>query len=318
MIRGERKPGIMHAVIFAGFLALLARKLQLIVIGYDEAFVYPGALGAAFVFGKDLVEVAVLVAVGYAFFRRLVQKPARLERNREALVILSLIAAIMVTDLLFDGFRFALAAEGDAGIAHEARYAVIGSAIAGAFAGVGKPALGVGYQIAYWVQMVTVLAFLVLLPVGEHFHIVTALPALFFARTIPSNRVPSVDLDRLIEGTAADEMKIGVRTAADLAWKDGLDAFTCTECGRCKDACPTFLTGKPLALKWVFDHLKGHLLTQREAIVAHRVDDPAAARPHGHRRGNAVGDARPAAIARRRARSSSSTCRGSTGCASTR
>ena len=185
MIRGERKPGIMHAVIFAGFLALLARKLQLIVIGYDEAFVYPGALGAAFVFGKDLVEVAVLVAVGYALFRRLVQKPARLERNREALVILALIAAIMVSDLLFDGFRFALAAEGDAGIAHEARYAVIGSAIAGAFAGVGKPALGVGYQIAYWVQMVTVLAFLVLLPVGEHFHIVTALPALFFARTNP-------------------------------------------------------------------------------------------------------------------------------------
>ena len=63
-------------------------------------------------------------------------------------------------------------------------------------------------------------------------------------------------------------MKIGVRTARDLTWKDGLDAFTCTECGRCKDACPTFLTGKPLALKWVYDSLKQHLLEQREAIVA--------------------------------------------------
>jgi Fe-S oxidoreductase len=66
----------------------------------------------------------------------------------------------------------------------------------------------------------------------------------------------------------AEDMKIGVRTARDLSWKDGLDAFTCTECGRCKDACPTFLTGKPLALKWVYDSLKQHLLTQREAIVA--------------------------------------------------
>ena len=63
-------------------------------------------------------------------------------------------------------------------------------------------------------------------------------------------------------------MKIGVRTARDLTWKDGLDAFTCTECGRCKDACPTFLTGKPLSLKWVYDSLKQHLLAQREAIVA--------------------------------------------------
>ena len=64
--------------------------------------------------------------------------------------------------------------------------------------------------------------------------------------------------------------EVGVHTARDLTWKDGLDAFTCTECGRCKDACPTFLTGKPLALKWVNDSLKHHLLEQRDAIVAAR------------------------------------------------
>ena len=63
-------------------------------------------------------------------------------------------------------------------------------------------------------------------------------------------------------------MRAGVRTARDLTWKDGLDAFTCTECGRCKDACPTLLTGKPLSLKGVNDSLKHHLLEQREAIVA--------------------------------------------------
>jgi Fe-S oxidoreductase len=54
----------------------------------------------------------------------------------------------------------------------------------------------------------------------------------------------------------------------DLTWKEGLDAFTCTECGRCKDACPTFLTGKPLSLKWVNDSLKRHMLANRAAIVA--------------------------------------------------
>ena len=85
----------------------------------------------------------------------------------------------------------------------------------------------------------------------------------------------------------ADEMKIGVRTARDLTWKDGLDAFTCTECGRCKDACPTFLTGKPLALKWVYDSLKQHLLAQRDAIVAG--DD--AALPRSGRRSHRAGDA---------------------------
>jgi len=271
MIRGERSPGIMHAVIFGGFLALLARKVQLIVIGYDPTFVYPGAFGAAFTLGKDLVEVAVLAAVAYAFFRRLVQKPIRLERNREALLILSLIAAIMITDFLFDGFRFALAGASEPAIAHEARYAIVGASIARGFAGIDESTLDVGYQLSYWVQMATVFAFLVLLPVGEHFHIVTALPALFFGKRPSSNRVPTVDLDRVM-GDTGDDIKVGVRNAGDLTWKDGLDAFTCTECGRCKDACPTFLTGKPLALKWVFDELKGHLVAQRSAIVGHDED----------------------------------------------
>jgi len=267
MIRGERKPGIMHAVIFTGFLALLARKLQLIVIGYDATFVYPGAFGVAFACLKDWVEVAVLLAVGYAFFRRLVQKPARLERNGEALVILSLIAAIMITDFLFDGFRYALGASNNGGIADEARYAVVGPAIARGLAGLTAPMLHMGEHLFYWTQVATVLTFLVLLPTGEHFHIVTALPALYFADGTASNRVPTVDIDKLMENADGDDLPVGVRTAADLHWKDALDAFTCTECGRCKDACPTFITGKPLALKWVFDDLKRHLLAERSRIV---------------------------------------------------
>src|SRR4051794_32213052 len=214
MIRGEWKPGIMHAVIFAGFMALLARKWELIVIGYDERFVYPGAFGAAFSFGKDWVEVAVLAAVGYAFFRRLVQKPKRLERNREALVILTLIAIIMITDFLFDAFRFALAGGSDSAIAHEARYAIIGATIAHALAPLSNAWLTAGYELSYWTQMLTVFTFLVLLPLGEHFHIVTALPMLFFAKRAPSTRVPGVDLEKAMEDSSDDEMKVGVRTAA--------------------------------------------------------------------------------------------------------
>jgi Fe-S oxidoreductase len=267
MIRGELKPGLMHAVIFLGFLALLARKLQLIVVGYVPGFVYSGFIGAAFALGKDVVEVAVLGAVGYAFWRRLVLKPRRLESNHEALLILSLIAAIMVTDVLFDGFRFALFADSDPGIAHERTYAPLGAAVASAFSGWSAGALDIGYIASYWAQMLTVFAFLVLLPVGEHFHIVTALPALFFARPGPLNRVPAVDLDKVMNAADGDTVKVGARTAADLVWKDGLDAFTCTECGRCKDACPTFLSGKPLALKWVNDAVKHHLLEQRGALV---------------------------------------------------
>jgi len=268
MVAGEWKPGLMHAVIFLGFTTLLVRKVQLLVIGYDEGFVYPGLAGSLFAAFKDCIELAVLGAVGYAFWRRLVQKPARLERNREALLILALIAAIMITDFLFDGFRFALRVPGEAGIAQERAFAFAGAAIARVFSNLSESQLAAGYQASYWIQMATVLAFLVILPVGEHFHIVTALPTLFFRRGGPANVVPVLDLEAIMGASDASAIKIGVRSARDLSWKDGLDAFTCTECGRCKDACPTFLTGKPLSLKWVHDSLKHHLLAQRAAIIA--------------------------------------------------
>ena len=269
MIRRELKPGIMHAALFLGFLSLLLRKLQLIVIGYDETFTIPGAAGGAFALFKDFVELAVVAAVAYAFYRRLVLKPARLEPNREGLLILTLISLIMLTDFAFDGFRFALLSGTDAGIAHERAFAPVGGALAALFSGLPQGALETGYHLSYWLQMLTVFSFLLLLPVGEHFHIVTALPALFFRRGGPANAVPKVDLETLMSDDANEEdMKVGARTAADLSWKDGFDAFTCTECGRCKDACPTFLTGKPLSMKWVNDSLKHHLLEQRSAVLA--------------------------------------------------
>ncbi|MEO5676537.1 MAG: (Fe-S)-binding protein [Usitatibacter sp.] len=268
MVRGEWRPGLMHAAIFLGFLALLARKLQLFAIGYDEAVTFPGFAGGAFAAFKDAIEALVLAACGYALYRRLVLKPRRLEPNREALLILGLIVAIMLTDFAFDAFRFALLSDTVPGIAHERGFAFVGGALASLAAGLPAPALEAGYCLSYWAQMVTVLAFLVILPVGEHFHIVTALPTLFFRRGRPANAVPTVDLEAAMAGDDAAAMRVGARTALDLTWKEGLDAFTCTECGRCKDACPTFLTGKPLSLKWVNDSLKRHLLEHREAIVA--------------------------------------------------
>jgi hypothetical protein len=126
MVQREWRAGLMHAVIFLGFMALLLRKLQLIAIGFDEAFVLPEAFGGPFAAFKDSIELAVIAAVLYAFWRRFVLHPARLEPNREAVLVLSLILAIMFTDLAFDGFRFALLAGQVPGIAHEREFAFAG------------------------------------------------------------------------------------------------------------------------------------------------------------------------------------------------
>jgi Fe-S oxidoreductase len=267
MLRREWRPGLMHAVIFLGFMSLLLRKLQLIAIGYRETATFPEILGP-FAALKDAIEIAVVVAVLYAFYRRFILRPPRLERNREAILVLSLILAIMVTDFGFDGFRFALLSDRVAAIGHERAYAFGGGALATAFGGLDIATLQAGYVLTYWIQMFLVFSFLVLLPLGEHFHIVTALPTLFFRRGRPANRVPAVDVDKLMEAEDEADMQAGIRSARDLTWKDGLDAFTCTECGRCKDACPTHLTGKPLSLKAVNDSIKHHLLERADQIVA--------------------------------------------------
>ncbi len=269
MIRREWKPGVMHTVIFLGFVSLLVRKLQLVVIGFDAEFALTGSLGDAFTVWKDLVEVCVLLAVSYAFYRRLLLRPARLEPNREGLLVLGLIAVIMITDLAFDAFRFAQLADSVPAIAHERAHAPVGGWLASLVSHWSPRALAIAAAVSYWTQMIMVCVFLVLMPLGEHFHIVTALPALFFRRGRPANAVPSVDLSPLMDDSAdASELKVGARSVADLVWKDALDAFTCTECGRCKDACPAFQTGKPLSMKGVNDSLKHHLLEQREAILA--------------------------------------------------
>ena len=267
MLHREWRAGVMHMLIFLGFMALLLRKLHLIAIGFDETASFPDAFGGPFAAFKDAVELLVVAAVLYALWRRLVLRPPRLERNREALGVLGLILAIMLSDFAFDAFRFTQLAASVPAVTHERDWAFVGAALANMTSTLTPETLRLGYHGFYWLQMATVFAFLVLLPAGEHFHIVTALPTLYFRRGRPGHRVPTVDLDALMNASDETTMKAGVRTALDLSWKDGLDAFTCTECGRCKDACPTHLTGKPLSLKAVNDSLKHHLLEERTRIV---------------------------------------------------
>ena len=261
MIRGEPAAGVMHTAIFAGFLILLVRKLHLIALGYDEHVALPGFVA----FAKDFVELAVLAACAYAFYRRLVMKPRRLERNREALLVLGLIVTIMLTDYAFDAFRFALLSPSDAAAAHEQAWAPIGSFLASQVGPLPETWLRAGYHAFYWIQLVVVLCFLVILPLGEHFHIVTALPALFVRRGAPANAVPFVDIEKAME---EEDVRLGIASARDLTWKEGLDVFTCTECGRCKDGCPAFLAGMPLSQKAVNDSIKHHLVAARGAIAS--------------------------------------------------
>ena len=258
--REELLAGLLHVALFGAFLVLGLRTVTLFGVGFHAGFHLPGlapasAAGRGYLLAKDVVVLAATAAAAGLLWRRVVTRPARLTLSWEGTLVLGFILALMVTEIAFDGSeRLAGGLRGfDAG-------APAGSL--GALALRGLPAsaaraVGVG---AFWLHLAVVLLFLNFLPHGKHFHVLTALPNVFLRALPPASAAPRT-LDLEAEGET-----FGTRTVADLSWKEGLDVYTCTECGRCQTRCPTHVTGKPLSSKLLNGVLKHHLAAEAPGL----------------------------------------------------
>ncbi len=232
----KKGSGWMHVLIFSGFLVVSIRTLTLMGRGFDPDYHLPllgGPLGLAYALLKDTFAILVLLAVIYAIYRRVVIKPSRLHLSTEAIVVLVWIGALMVTDLLVDA---ALIAHPDG--SKEQGWAWVSTLLSGIFAGSSIEALGRHITVNYWIHIVLILGFLNYLPFGKHFHVLTALPAVFLARMSPQGKLGKMEF----EGRET----FGVGRLEDFSWRRILDMYTCTECGRCDEMCPAHLTDKPL------------------------------------------------------------------------
>ncbi|MBI4196831.1 MAG: (Fe-S)-binding protein [Deltaproteobacteria bacterium] len=210
MIRGDFRAGLMHAIIFWGFLVIALRTILLFGIGFEADFgrsFLESVAGRFYILSLPVVEGLVLLAVGYAAYRRWFVKPGRLTLSAEGLIILVAIALLMVSDFAIDGTTGAL------------------------------------QTAAYFFHIILVLAFLNYLPYGKHFHILTFLPNVFFMRTTPLGQLRNLNLED------PNATSFGMGKLEDLTWKDMLDVATCTECGRCSSVCPATNTGKILSPK---------------------------------------------------------------------
>jgi len=247
----ELLPGLLHVLVFAAFLVLGLRTVTLFGMGFSESFHLPGlapgsALGHAYEVVKDVVVVAAMVGAAGFLWRRLVTRPDRLTASWEGTLILGFILGLMVTELAFD---------------RAADLEALGLTAGG---------VDIFRQGGFWLHLVLLLVFLNFLPHGKHFHIVTALPNVFFRRLPPEARLEKLDLE-------AEDARFGSATVKDLSWKEGLDTYACTECGRCQTHCPTYVTGKPLSHKEVNRALRRHLGEVGPDLVAlARAKDPAA------------------------------------------
>ena len=260
--------GVFHILIFGGFVVLTVRTLELVVAGLIPGFVLlPGVAGNVYTLAKDVFEVLVLVGVAMAVFRRLFARPKRLDLSMDAWLILFLIAFLMVADLVAEGARAALAPS------LVTPWAPAVAAIARMLSGTATARLQLIYDTCWWSHLLDILFFGNYLPYSKHFHIITSIPNIFFMNLEPMGKLQTVD----IENTE----RFGASKVEDLTWKSMLDGYTCTECGRCREVCPTALTGKPLDPKVFIGNVRDAVYEATPGILA-----------AGSERGAAVGGRR--------------------------
>jgi Fe-S oxidoreductase len=275
--------GPMHALIFWGFLVITAGTVEILIAGVFPRFSFaaflPAPLYALYAASQDVFALLVVGAVGFALYRRLVVHPRRLEgddlEHTDALIILSMIMGLMVTLLLFTACQ--LVVHPDAFGAEK----LVSRPLALALAPVLSPgAAEAGYHLFWWSHALLILAFLNYLPYSKHLHVVSSLINVYLSNTSgPGQKgvMRYMDLE-------ADVETFGAADVEQLSWKNLLDGYSCTECGRCTAACPANITGKPLSPRKIIVNTRQRLMEKAPVITGDRMEFLRPALLHGEGR----------------------------------
>ncbi|MFT3845039.1 MAG: (Fe-S)-binding protein [Lacibacter sp.] len=258
---------LLHLFVYVGFIIINIEVLEIILDGLlgTHRLFFP-LLGSFYGFLINCFEVlAVLVIIACITFlvRRNVIKLKRFSSNdlngwprSDANYILITEIVLMSLFLLMNSADRALQLQGAAHY-HNIGDFVISGIKAPYLTGLSDTTLITIERIAWWLHILGILAFLNYLPWSKHLHILLAFPNAWYARltntgtmmNMPSvqNEVKYMMQPELAPTDATPPSKFGAKDVMDLSWKSLLDAYSCTECGRCTAACPANTTGKLLS-----------------------------------------------------------------------
>ena len=269
--------GVLHAFIFWGFVVLLTAIAQGIVEALWQGFQFnqlPGSGAIAFL--QDLFFFVVICGIVLALFNRLVVKPARFRGSHrgDALLILAWIGVLLICMELNYATRIAEGAPEALG-----QWRPVASALAAIFRPLGarSEALIILHGIFFWAHLSLVFGFLVYLGYSKHLHIITSVPNVFFKNERPKGAFRSIDINAVMNAENEADQHFGAGALDHFSWKDMLDLYTCTECGRCQTHCPAYNTGKLLSPKTLITDLRdlayenlagGYAVTKHDAHVA--------------------------------------------------
>lgn len=264
-----RKPlvALMHFVIYAGFIIINIEVLEIVLDGiFGTHRMFFPILGSFYTFLIDAFELlafGVLLACVIFLVRRNILRIKRF-MNREldgwprsdANNILITEIVLMTLFLTMNAADRALQLKGAGGY-HDTGNFLLSGVFAPSLSGLSTTSLIVLERICWWLHIVGIFAFLNYLPWSKHLHILLAFPNAYYARLAPAGKMhnmPAIQKEVLYamqpelapaEGEAPG--KFGAKDVMDLSWRNLLDAYSCTECGRCSAACPANITGKLLS-----------------------------------------------------------------------
>jgi len=261
--------GLLHFFVYAGFVIINIEILEIILDGITGKHrLFAPLTGSLYTVLIGCFEVlAVLVILGCAIFlirrniihvKRLANKELNGWPKTDANLILITEIVLMCLFLSMNTSDQILQARG-----HEHYTATgsfwISSQLIPVFNGLSDANLIGIERGAWWLHILGILAFLNYLPYSKHLHIILAFPNAFYNRLVPKGEMenmPAIQQEVLYamqpemaptEPSTGEMPKFGAKDVQDLTWKNLLDAYTCTECGRCSAACPATTTGKALS-----------------------------------------------------------------------
>lgn len=258
--------GLLHTTIFWGFLIITIGTLEQFAStlhsGANLEFIGEGPY-SALVRVQDFFTAAILFAVIAAFYRRLVVRPAGLGQSKDANIVLTFTGTLMIAILLMNAFLI---------LGFDPPYASampVANFLAAGIRGyrIAPEAYPILFTVWKWIHMLLVLGFAMYIPASKHLHIVAAGPNTFLRKLDREKAMTPIDF------TNESVTQYGAAKITDLSWKDTLDYYSCTECGRCQDLCPAWNTGKELSPKKLVMDLKTNLYRNKGAILAGKPEE---------------------------------------------
>ena len=246
-------PGVMHFMLFWGFVILLLAAAVDAVTHYANLHLV-GAPYLWFSLITDIGGLLALVGIIMAAYRRYILKPERLNTVFDDGIGLALIAAILITGYMVEGLRQAateLTPHPDWAI-----WSPGGFVLAKAFAGMSQDSLLFWHRFLWWFHAALALGtfFYIALVFSKLQHVFVSPLNIFFRSLGPIGVLTPIDIEE------AEAGRLGAGEIKDFTWKQLLDLDACTDCGRCQDACPAWATGKPLSPRKLVQDLKVHML----------------------------------------------------------